>query len=168
MGILSKDKSRAELEDALETRLHEIAETVVGSETGLKVAYDYQPAFFGGKFPALGLGITATRGSSATRDKPDRPGQIEAQVFVFGVSMPMRGSRNADEDREGIARKETRRIRGAFVEKLFDDPEIGPFLEVTESRGGDRTDVGTPITDERGEQGNLLWLDRTDLIIRVP
>lgn len=168
MSLLSKDKSRAELEDALEKRLHEHAKSLEGGDTKLKVAYDYQPAFFGGRFPASGLGITATRGPSASRDRPERPGFIEAQFFVFGVSMPMRGPRNAEEDREGMARRETRRIRGAFIERLFGDPEIGPFLEVSESRGGDTTDVGTPITDERGQQGNLLWLDRTDLVIRVP
>lgn len=169
MGLLSKEKSRGQLEDAIERRLAEIARTLIGTQKdSLKAAYDYQPAFFGGKFPALGIGITATRGSSRAQDFPNRPAQVEAQVFVFDVSMPMRGPRSKEEDREGTARKRTRRIRDAFIEAAFRDEELRPFVEVAESRGGDINDIGEPITDEKGEYGNLLWLDRTDLVIQIP
>lgn len=156
---------RHELEDFVEDRLAAIAGTLVGEgNDDLKAAYDYHPTFFGGDFPALGVSVMSTRGKSGIQDKPDRPGEILVEVHVYEPSIPVRGVQSLDQDRTSRAKKLTRKIRGEFLARVFEDHEIAPFVEVMESRGGDRDEIGQSRTDET--ERDILWIDRSDLVIR--
>lgn len=163
------DIARHEIEALAEAELLKIAESLVPEIPGdddPKFARDYQPYFFGGKFPAIGVDVVRSEGASQYMDAPDRPGSLVAQVMIYQPALPVRGSQTAQDDRTGPAKKNTRRIRGQFMAALFD--ERSPFFErtrVVESRGGSYDDVGTPIMDERGN--NILWVDRSELQISV-
>lgn len=163
------DIARHEIEALAEEKLLEIAKSLVlGTPTDddPKFARDYQPYFFGGKFPAIGVDVVRSEGPSQYMDAPDRPAQLVAQVMIYQPALPVRGSQTAQDDRTGVAKRNTRRIRGLFLAALFD--ERNPLSErttVVESRGGSYDDVGNPVMDERGN--NILWVDRSELHIAV-
>lgn len=156
---------RHELEEYVEERLKAIADALVAGDSELVSAFDYHPSFFGGRFPALGVSVGSTRGSVGMQDRPDRPREISAEVHVYEPCIPVRGAYSFDEDKTSRAKRLTRRIRGEFLTAVFDDAALSPFVEVSESRGGDRDEVGMSNTD--GAEGrDILWIDRTDLVIK--
>jgi hypothetical protein len=116
-------------------------------------------------FPALGLSVQSTRGSTGMQDRPDRPREVLIEIHVYEPCIPVRGAASLDEDRTSRAKRLTRAIRGEFLARVFEDAVLAPFVEVTESRGGDRDEIGMSRTD--GADGrSILWVDRTDLVLR--
>ena len=166
------DIARHEIEALAEAELLKIAESLVPEVPGdddseaPKFARDYQPYFFGGQFPAIGVDVIRSEGASQYVDSPDRPAGLIAQVMIYQEALSVRVGQSQQDDRTGPAKKNTRRIRGLFLEALFD--ERNPLSErtrVVESRGGSYDDVGNPVMDERGQ--SLLWVDRSELEIAV-
>ena len=167
--MFSIDIARHEIEALAEAELLKIAQGLVPDTPGdddLKFARDYQPYFFGGAFPATGVDVIRSEGASNYVDAPDRPGVLIAQVMIYQEALSVRVGQSKQDDRTGPAKKNTRRIRGLFLEALFD--ERNPLCErtrVIESRGGSYDDVGNPVMDERGN--TILWVDRSELQIAV-
>lgn len=163
------DIARHEIEALTEAELLKIAGGLVPvspTDDDPKFARDYQPYFFGGKFPAIGVDVVRSEGASRYVDVPDRPGSLVAQVMIYQPALPVRGSQTAQDDRTGPAKKNTRRIRGLFMATLFDERNpLSSRTTVVESRGGSYDDVGNPVMDERGN--NILWVDRSELQIAV-
>lgn len=167
--------SREDIEAEAEAALLAVAESLVGDPQGTsgspgkdapKFARDYQPYFFGGKFPAIGVDVVRSEGDSRYADMPHLPGTLVAQVMVYQPALPARGAHNAKDDRTGPAKRNTRRIRGLFLAALFDERQpLSDHVRVVESRGGSYDDVGNPVFDERAQ--NLLFVDRTELEIRI-
>lgn len=163
------DIARNEIEALAEAELLKIAENLVPetpTDEDPKFARDYQPYFFGGSFPAIGVDVIRSEGASQYQDAPDRPGLVTAQVMIYQPALPNRNTIGHSDDRTGPAKRNTRRIRGLFLAALFD--ERNPLSErtrVVESRGSSTDDVGTQIVDERGQ--NILWVDRSELEIAV-
>lgn len=159
---------RGELENGIEDDIRRFAErSMVASpgEDDLKQAFDYNPAFFGGIFPTSGVEVQTSGGPSRFQDKPNRPREIRAILYVYDVAMPERGALSAHEDTTSRAKKNTRRVRDAILDELFKDPEYAAGTEIRENRSSIFNDFGFPMLDAAGS--NILWVDRTDLLIQV-
>lgn len=162
-------KPRDEIEALAEADLLKVAKSLVPVTPGAndpKAAQDYQPYFFGGLFPTIGVAVIRSRGASRYADKRDRPGVLIAEVMVYQPCLPARGAATKQDDRTGPAKRNTRRVRGLFLKALFAETSpLAPHVTVIESRGGAYDDVGTPVFDEGGR--NILWTDRTELEIAI-
>ncbi len=160
------DASRAELESGIEADIMGFAAAAilaVPGEDDLKQAFDFNPAFFGGRFPTAGVEVSSTTGRSRIRNKPNRPGQIVLSLYVYDVAMPERGARSRGQDRTSRAKKNTRRIRDQILERIFADPNYAANAEVRETRSSIYNDFGFPMLDVAGS--NILWVDRTEIAI---
>lgn len=160
---------REELEEFVEAKLVEIAETLIPHEPGeedLKAAYDYLPQFFGGEFPTLGLTVMRTEGHSAVQSKPHRPGLLGVYVMIYEPCMPFKGALTPQQDRTGPAKRLTRRIRGRFLKEVMNSSIFRGATEIRQSRASPYDEAGNPIADEIGrDDRSLLWADRTELFI---
>lgn len=163
---------RYELEDYVEARLLEIAEGLISASPGsddLKAATNSFPEHFGGMFPHLGLAVVRTQGVSRLADKPTWPGLLSVEVRIYHPCLPYRGGAklSSEDDRTGPARRITRRLRGMFLERLIISSLGSQLVEFPDSRGGWIDELGSTITTEYDRATWHLWIDRTDLPIRV-
>lgn len=155
---------RAELENQLEDDFKRFAESVIGDHPDeLKKANDFNPAFFSGLFPHMGIEVVNTSGRSRVRDKPNRPGQVSLTLYIYDAAMPQRGARSRDQDRTSRAKKRCRLIREQILEEMYKTPGFAAAAEVRETRSSIYNDFGFPMLDVAGS--NILWVDRTDIVI---
>lgn len=160
---------RYELEDYVEAQLLEIAESLIPDSPGsddLKAATDSFPEHFGGKFPHLGLAVVRTQGSRPG-DKPTWPASLSVEVRIYHPCLPYNGAKNPTDDRTGPARRITRRLRGMFLEELILSRFGRQPVEAPDSRGGWIDELGRTAEAEYNRATWHLWIDRTDLLIKV-
>lgn len=155
-------KKRGELASKVESELVAIGKGLTGDDTDdLKEAVDRDPEWFGGKFPHMGCIVINTTGTGKAQDAGSRPSFLDADVLIFEPAMPVNGPASLEEDRQSRAKKITRSIADDFLEKLSQHPQLGPYTEVLDDRGGSKDDMGLSRTEE--EERDILWVHRIRL-----
>lgn len=156
---------RGQLETRIEFEMVALAETLLGDdEAELQRAYDYDPAWFGGEFPAGGFWVREVRGTGRAQDRGNRPGTVEAVACFYYPAMPIRGLRSKQEDGQQKAKRITRDLRDKFLVAMFDRaPDLYAVVTILNSRGGAADEFGVARTsfNRRGEPEDILWTDRT-------
>ena len=137
------------------------------TDEDLRRAEDFFLTWFGGKFPAAGLSILRATGQNASRDKLHLPEAVHGELRIYYPSMPLRGANSKQEDLTGKAKDLTRLIRNRVLER-WRASEVGPYLYVEESVGGDRIGPGIAQATEKAHGDRyIVWVDRTTFSIEV-
>lgn len=139
-----------------------------------RATFDYFPAVFGGRFPALCVSeLPSDEGLPSIRDERtiSMPGVILMGLRIYHPSLtPPTGPNDPLRDGRAAAKRITQKIHSEWRKLFFADSELinagaGGNVRITRREMGDHDRLNNPFTEETSAAGTgrILWVNSAEI-----